>query len=295
MNKMRIFGQALGIGVLGVALAACSTANDGGWISNGFHQWHPQTGKTTVSSTGTQCYFCPGEFPDSDKDGVPDSKDKCPNTPAGTKVDADGCGADQDQDGVPDSDDKCPDTPKGVAVDKQGCGLDSDKDGVPDFLDKCPGTPAGTPVDRQGCGKESPKDTDGDGVVDGTDQCPGTPAGVKPDVRGCWVLQNLHFDTDSAVIKEEGRRVLDEAIVVLKRNAGMRFEVDGHTDRQGSAKHNKQLSMKRADAVRDYLIKGGVEAGRLSVKGFGYDVPASDNKSAEGRRLNRRVELKPMP
>jgi OOP family OmpA-OmpF porin len=59
--------------------------------------------------------------------------------------------ADSDGDGVPDSRDKCPNTPRGVAVDADGCPLDSDHDGVPDYLDKCPGTPAGLKVDADGC------------------------------------------------------------------------------------------------------------------------------------------------
>jgi OOP family OmpA-OmpF porin len=74
-----------------------------------------------------------------------------PCTPAGVAVDKDGCPLDSDKDGVPDYLDKCPDTPADVAVDKDGCPLDSDKDGVPDYLDKCPDTPAGVAVDKEGC------------------------------------------------------------------------------------------------------------------------------------------------
>jgi outer membrane protein OmpA-like peptidoglycan-associated protein len=118
---------------------------------------------------------------DSDGDGVPDYLDKCPGTPAGVAVDKDGCPLDSDKDGVTDNLDKCPGTPAGVAVDKDGCPLDSDGDGVPDYLDKCPGTPAGVKVDKDGC----PLDSDNDGVTDNLDKCPGTPAGVKVDKDGC--------------------------------------------------------------------------------------------------------------
>lgn len=59
---------------------------------------------------------------------------------------------DQDRDGVVDAEDRCPSTPEGIEVDAEGCALDSDGDGVPDYLDKCPGTPAGTVVDTDGCG-----------------------------------------------------------------------------------------------------------------------------------------------
>jgi OmpA-OmpF porin, OOP family len=118
---------------------------------------------------------------DSDGDGVPDSLDKCPDTPAGVKVDSNGCPLDSDHDGVPDYLDKCPDTPAGVKVDSNGCPLDSDHDGVPDYLDKCPDTPAGVKVDSNG----RPLDSDHDGVPDYLDKCPDTPAGVKVDSNGC--------------------------------------------------------------------------------------------------------------
>ncbi|MDD5712363.1 MAG: OmpA family protein [Smithellaceae bacterium] len=118
---------------------------------------------------------------DSDGDGVPDDVDKCPDTPLGVAVDADGCPVDTDGDGVADYLDKCPDTPKGVTVDKDGCPVDSDGDGVPDYLDKCPDTPKGVKVDYLGC----PIDSDGDGVPDYLDKCPDTPKDVKVDADGC--------------------------------------------------------------------------------------------------------------
>ncbi len=130
-------------------------------------------------TAGLSYYF--GRDKDSDGDGVPDSKDACPNTPAGVKVDEFGCPLDSDGDGVPDYLDKCPDTPTGVKVDANGCPLDSDGDGVPDYLDKCSNTPAGVKVDASGC----PLDSDGDGVPDFLDKCPNTPAGVKVDANGC--------------------------------------------------------------------------------------------------------------
>ena len=143
---------------------------------------------------------------DSDNDGVPDSRDKCPGTPAGVAVDKDGCPLDSDKDGVPDYLDKCPGTPLGVAVDKDGCPLDSDKDGVPDYLDKCPGTPAGVAVDKDGC----PLDSDKDGVPDYLDKCPGTPIGTPVDKDGCPIPPQkvsitlaIEFDTGKADIKSK--------------------------------------------------------------------------------------------
>ncbi len=130
---------------------------------------------------------------DSDSDGVPDTLDKCPNTPLGTAVDGTGCPlpktapADTDGDGVFDADDKCPNTPKGEAVDRNGCSesqKDDDKDGVMNNADRCPNTPMGEKVDANGC-SDSQKDDDKDGVANSRDKCPNTPAGAAVDANGC--------------------------------------------------------------------------------------------------------------
>jgi outer membrane protein OmpA-like peptidoglycan-associated protein len=118
---------------------------------------------------------------DTDGDGVPDSRDKCPDTPLGATVDAKGCPSDTDGDGVLNGLDKCPDTPKGCTVDAKGCPSDADGDGVCDGLDQCPDTPRGATVDAKGC----PSDADGDSVLDGIDQCPDTPKGCTVDAKGC--------------------------------------------------------------------------------------------------------------
>jgi len=98
----------------------------------------PMAEKAMVREAAAPAAVAPA---DSDGDGVVDGSDKCPGTPAGVKVDLNGCPLDMDGDGVYDYLDKCPDTPKGVKVDKDGCPLDTDGDGVPDYLDKCPDTP----------------------------------------------------------------------------------------------------------------------------------------------------------
>jgi outer membrane protein OmpA-like peptidoglycan-associated protein len=123
---------------------------------------------------------------DSDGDGVMDGFDKCPDTRKGLKVDASGCPLDSDGDGVMDGLDQCPDTPRGAKVDARGCSIDSDGDGVADNLDKCPDTPHGTKVDKNGC--PAVEDSDGDGVPDGQDRCPDTPRGTKVDAQGCVLV-----------------------------------------------------------------------------------------------------------
>ena len=118
---------------------------------------------------------------DSDGDGITDRRDRCPDTPAGARVDADGCPIDSDGDKVFDGLDQCDGTPAGCVVDANGCPVDSDGDGVCDGVDTCPDTPAGATVDAAGC----PGDSDGDGVLNGIDQCEGTPAGASVDEKGC--------------------------------------------------------------------------------------------------------------
>lgn len=141
-------------------------------------------------------------------------------------------------------------------------------------------------------------DEDGDGVPDSIDQCPHTPRGAKADARGCWVISGLNFDFDRAVIKPQYEGLLDEvAKVLLDNNAlniNINVRIDGHTDSTGSQAYNQKLSERRAAAVREALVKRGVAASRLSTQGFGELKPVATNKTAEGRFLNRRVELTPI-
>jgi outer membrane protein OmpA-like peptidoglycan-associated protein len=230
---------------------------------------------------------------DSDKDGVFDDKDQCPNTPAGRKVNAQGCEMDGDKDGVVDALDQCPTTPAGRKVNAQGCEMDGDNDGVVDALDQCPTTPAGRKVNAQGC----EMDGDKDGVVDALDQCPTTPAGDKVDNKGCTllntiVLKGVNFDNDSAKLRADSYPILDDAVATMKRYPGIKVEVAGHTDSNSGDAHNMKLSGNRAKAVMDYFVSKGVDAASLTSKGYGETTPIADNKTAEGRAQNRRVELR---
>lgn len=240
---------------------------------------------------------------DSDGDGVYDYLDQCPGTPAAAygKVDSLGCPIDSDNDGVYDYLDLCPETPEAAIgkVDQYGCPLDSDKDGVYDYLDECPDTPveARNFVDSVGCFL----DTDGDGVYDYLDQCP-TIAGVKENL-GCpevkreirnllkKAMSGIQFENGKATIKSSSYQILDAIAKTFIENPTYIVEVQGHTDNVGKYDYNMDLSERRAQAVRTYLVKKGVPAERLTAHGYGPDRPIDDNKTKAGRAKNRRVEF----
>ena len=234
-----------------------------------------------------------GCIPDSDGDGVIDTMDRCPGTPTGTKVDATGCETDSDGDGIMDSKDRCPNSPPGTKVDATGCEMDSDGDGIMDSKDRCPNSPPDAKVDATGC----EVDSDGDGLVDSKDRCPHSPVGAKVDARGCEIpavitLKGVTFNTNSAELTEDSLSVLDEAAATLRSHPELVVEVAGHTDNRGNHRYNVQLSQRRAEAVRAYLVSQGANGARLSAKGYGPDQAVADNGTAAGRAANRRVELR---
>ena len=171
--------------------------------------------------------------------------------------------------------------------------LDADGDGVPDGSDRCPGTPPGAKVNAQGC----ELDSDGDGVVDRLDKCPGSRPGARVDANGCeiqevTVLKGVIFATNSATLTPQSMAILDETAATLARNPDVRAEVAGHTDSTGSAARNRALSQQRAESVVRYLVSKGANAANLTARGYGPDQPLADNRTAQGRSQNRRVELR---
>ncbi|NKF21622.1 OmpA family protein [Solimonas marina] len=186
---------------------------------------------------------------------------------------------------------------------------DSDGDGVLDDADLCPGTPKGVKVDAKGC----PIDSDGDGVPDGIDQCPGTPPGVAVDDKGCPTtlgsgrfkitgsgadlrFEDVHFEFDKSNLSDYAKEMLDDASNVIEQVSekypGLKVDVSGHTDSVGTEGYNQGLSERRANAVKDYLIRKGVEAGRISTYAYGESKPIASNDTAEGRAQNRRAETR---
>lgn len=170
--------------------------------------------------------------------------------------------------------------------------VDSDRDGVPDALDRCPGTPAASNVDAEGC----EPDIDRDGVVNTADRCPDTQPGVRVDARGCELrdeirLPRVAFAFNSAELLPEAFVTLDEATVTLRMNPDLRIEVAGHTDDVGSDAYNLELSQRRAEAVRRYLVEHGV-TNTMTARGIGEREPVADNATEQGRAQNRRVVLR---
>ena len=229
--------------------------------------------------------------PDTDKDGIQDSEDACPEE-AGTK-ELNGC-PDTDGDGIINKEDACPDD-KGTKM-MNGC-PDADGDGVADKDDKCP-TVAGA-KDNAGCPWP---DTDGDGVADKDDKCP-TVAGTVAN-NGCPEVSDdaikklndyaktILFNSGKSSFQKQTIPVLQAMAAILKEYPTAKFSLEGHTDADGSEAMNQKLSEDRAAAVKNYLIEQGIEASRLSSKGFGESAPVDSNKTAKGKANNRRVEVK---
>ena len=179
---------------------------------------------------------------------------------------------------------------------------DPDGDHILAEADACPEEPGLAP---DGCPL---RDSDGDGVLDPDDQCPealecvngfsdedGCPDTLPEDLAGVLgVISELSFAPDKSDIKPASFPHLDHIVEVLARYPDLDLEISGHVDSSldGVVLRRRQPSRRRAEAVRDYLVRGGIEPQRLIAKGYGPDMPIASNESAEGRAQNRRVELR---
>jgi outer membrane protein OmpA-like peptidoglycan-associated protein len=106
------------------------------------------------------------------------------------------------------------------------------------------------------------------------------------------ILNNIFFDTNKFIIKDESKPELQKLIGFLALNKGVKIEVSGHTDNVGTDQSNQVLSENRAKAVCLFLISNGIDATRLSFKGYGDTQPVATNDTDEGRAKNRRTEFK---
>jgi OOP family OmpA-OmpF porin len=254
---------------------------------------------------------------DPDKDGISGSADQCPNDPedADGFQDDDGCpDGDNDGDGIADGSDQCPNDAEDADgfKDDDGCpDPDNDGDGVADAGDQCPNEPEDADgfQDEDGC---PDPDNDGDGVLDAADQCQdkaetkngfqdgdGCPDELPPAVKKySGTIKGINFKTGSAEILKTSNKVLDGAVTVLNEYPDLKIEIQGHTDDVGDDQANLELSDARAASVRAYFVGKGIAEDRITSKGYGETVPASDITGLKGAKLkaaraaNRRVEFK---
>jgi len=179
---------------------------------------------------------------------------------------------DSDHDGIPDKDDKCRDEAEDEDgfEDEDGCpDLDNDEDGIPDAQDECP-------------------ELKGDRAHDG---CPARTY-VKIDSGNVYIFGKVQFSYNSSRMEHRNDALLDQISQAMIANPGVgNIRIDGYTDNVGDPRFNQRLSEERAAAVREALIKRGVDADRLTTRGHGETHPLAPNKSAAGRAKNRRVEF----
>ena len=202
---------------------------------------------------------------------------------------------DSDRDGVMDGADKCPNTPAGTMVDSMGCDNDADNDGIANASDTCPNTPAGARVNSRGC---ELKDDDMDGVLNQNDLCPNTAKGVKVDDKGCMakaiiektVRLNALFDNNSAFVKNPNSAKFADFAAFMKANPNAVATIEGHTSVVGTAEYNQNLSERRAANVREVLVEvHGAPSDRIDLIGYGESRPLNTALTPAAHAENRRV------
>ena len=250
---------------------------------------------------------------DTDKDGIIDSQDKCPNEFG--LISNNGCPInDKDNDGVADEKDRCPN--EFGPLDNNGCPIiDRDKDGVGDNFDKCPELPG--PVSNDGCPLS---DRDKDGIDDNNDKCPdlaGSPMNMgcpieenkvakkQEDQGPIWIRDGNHFrsitgdslkyviyfDFDNANLVQGSFNLLSEVNQYLRKNSNWESSMEGHADLEGDPEYNMALSVKRAKTAKQYLMSYGINANKISTTGYGKTRPVVSTFQEDLGWMNRRVEV----
>ena len=219
---------------------------------------------------------------DADNDGVSDAFDKSPNTPLGVAVDGAGNALDVDMDNVPDYRDADPFSNRGVLVDKNGIELDDDKDGVPNSKDLESNTPVGTMVNQFGINISNTTFNNSSGLT---------------------YFPSIYFNSGSAVVGSSNENRIATMALLLRNNQDINLNVIGHTDNVGNTKFNRELGLKRANEVINYLVSNyKIDADRLNAITKGEEDPLSVvtaiNNGLEGNvevntlaEINRRVDF----
>jgi len=219
---------------------------------------------------------------DADNDGVSDSFDKSPNTPLGVAVDGSGNALDVDMDNVPDYRDADPFSNRGAQVDDNGKEFDDDKDGVSNSIDLESNTPVGTMVNQFGINVRNTNYVNSGGLV---------------------YFPSIYFNSGSAIVGNSNENRIAAIALLLKNNPDVYLNVIGHADNIGTPKFNKQLGLKRANEVVDYLVLNyNVDPVRLKATSKGEAEPLSsvieitsdlesDIKVNSLAEINRRVDF----
>lgn len=251
---------------------------------------------------------CPESSEDTDGDSIVDAADRCPTEAEDFDQweDEDGCPEpDNDRDGIEDQYDGCTTIEEDFDGwdDHDGCpDPDNDADGIPDSADACPNE-AGERA-REGCPLA---DADADGIADKNDRCPkqaetrnqyldedgcpdDAPASVQVDRNAIKLLEPIMFGSGSTSISKGGA-IIKSIAQVLKDAPDLVILIEGHTDSQGDPDTNKRLSERRAAAVKKSLVRLGIDADRIDALGMGSDRPIAPNRTPEGRKKNRRIEV----
>ena len=266
--------------------------------------WEPEDKDGDADTDG-----CPETSADTDGDALIDAVDLCFDMAEDRDSfnDEDGCpDSDNDKDGLPDIVDVCtniPEDPDGWD-DHDGCPEpDNDADGLADVDDQCPNEEG--PREKFGCPSD---DADGDGIGDANDKCPETaetpnsyldedgcpdtpPTRVSVSRQQIKITETVQFEVGKATLLAASYPLLDDVAKVMRDAPEMRVRVEGHTDSDGSESGNLDLSQKRAESVRDYFVRQGIAADRLTAVGFGETRPIDTNRTASGKAANRRVEF----
>lgn len=111
------------------------------------------------------------------------------------------------------------------------------------------------------------------------------------ETEGKIITYGIQFDVNKSTLKPESMGAINEIVKLMKQNEDLRFEIGGHTDNTGTTDRNNILSQERADAVKNQMIKMGIDEGRLTTKGYGSSKPVAKNDNAENKARNRRVEF----
>jgi outer membrane protein OmpA-like peptidoglycan-associated protein len=282
-------GLGGGLGLLeGVGTPAWRALVEVAWVYDPASEQPLNSGPGVVPVAVGATVPVPVRAPDPDLDGIVGASDLCPNAPEDTDGfrDDDGCPeTDNDGDNIEDARDKCPAAPEDVDgnEDDDGCpDLDDDRDQVPTPDDQCPRMPE-----------------DRDGVAD-EDGCPEEDPRPLPTRSGDATLtgdlvqtsRTIDFKGDTMTLLPSARAVLaDVAALLAIRSDIKRLRVEAHTDSVGDDALNQARAQRRAEVVCGVLAEYGVETSRLVPVGVGEAQPIESNSTAEGRALNRRIEL----